>query len=282
VEKFFGLRIAFGPVQTTEISDLFNTMPDDAWREFQRAIYSASDGPLGLERMRQSTYDRLRSEGVSVDLARRFAQPYLSADSFSGDLKAVSSALLSRHLAGLAQWRTLRAADGEAIIGDKPYNEWMAWGALGYGTLPFDVVLTNELVASAEYQGNSIHSMLRGGVSIGTTFYSRTSSFHAYVMFSTFMFSNELPQAVAIRGEGDYSEMEAAMLAGTYLAHELGHLLLHLGHPYDNEACAMRPVVLLQFRSWSEKLDPGSCSVGSEPQMSVGAARFHYDKRFVR
>ena len=75
-------------------------------------------------------------------------------------------------------------------------------------------MLTNQLVASAEYYGMDVHSALRGGISVGTTSNSRNSSLRTYAFLSTFPFSNDYPPIIQLRGGTKYSENEAARLAG--------------------------------------------------------------------
>ena len=88
----------------------------------------------------------------------------------------------------LEQWRQIKAADGAPVLDASPYNEWVYWDTLGYGNLPYDLVITNQLIASAEYYGVDIHSAIRGGVTVGTTSYSRTGKYGSYVFMSMFPF----------------------------------------------------------------------------------------------
>jgi hypothetical protein len=281
-ERHFGVRVSFEQRDTVEIGELFRAMPPEAWAERRKSIIAPGDGTAAADALARSAHADLRAEAIPAAEARRFAADASGSQPDGQDLERLARALAARQLEGLARWRALPARDGRPVIGDEPYHEWAAWSALGYGPLPYDVVITNQLIASAELGGNSIHSMLRGGVSIGTTFFGRDARPRAYVVLSTFMFSDELPAVVAARGEGAYPAAEASTLAGAYLAHELGHQLLRLGHPYGNEACVMRPAVMFRFRQWHERLDPAKCPVGSAPPMTRGAISIGYDPRFVR
>jgi hypothetical protein len=280
-EEHLGVRVKLELTGIIPIHELFRGMPAPVWRELSHQIYDPGHDRSADDRLLQATYDALRAQSISPDLARKFLRAHLAPSQGSADLKALSSALVGMELRGMTRWRSLRAADGEPVISHEPYHQWMAWSALGYGMVPYDVVLTNQLVASLEYSGRSLHSMARGGVPIGTTFYSRGSTYGAYVFLSTFMFSSELQEVAELRADGRYSESEAATLAGAYLVHELGHLLLRLGHPYANEACVMHPVVMFQFRAWLANLDSARCQIGSEAEMRVGAVQLFYDKRLL-
>ena len=58
------------------------------------------------------------------------------------------------------------------------------------------------------------------------------------------------------------------------LVHELGHQLLGLGHPFENDACVMNPPQLLRFKEWLKKLNPDKCDVGSSVDMRLGRLTF--------
>ena len=45
------------------------------------------------------------------------------------------------------------------------------WDKLAHGALTYDIVITKQLMASAEYFGMDVHSALRGGITVGTTSY---------------------------------------------------------------------------------------------------------------
>ena len=159
------------------------------------------------------------------------------------------------------------------MLGADDYHQWALWSFLGYGALPYEIVLTNQLVASAEYSGTSIHSALRGGVSVGATFPSAGAEVGSYVFLSTLVFDDVL---AGVRREGRYGE-QAPRLAGAYLAHELGHQLLHLGHPFANPYCVMTPARVFQFRAWFDSIDAERCALGSLPAMQPGAIELYFD-----
>ena len=75
------------------------------------------------------------------------------------------------------------------------------------------------------------------------------------------------------RNGDTYTRDEALSYAGAMLAHEMGHQLLQLGHPWSNEACPMRPAEMLDFASWVKKFDAGKCHIGSSPEMKTGTMK---------
>ncbi|ADE11129.1 hypothetical protein [Sideroxydans lithotrophicus] len=182
----------------------------------------------------------------------------------------------------LQQWRAIKAADGASVLDASPYNEWVYWDTLGYGKLPYDLVITNQLIASAEYYGVDIHSAIRGGVTVGTTTYNRDSKYGSYVFMSTFPFLDNSGQTMLLRGGEQYSRADAAELAGAYLAHEIGHLLFQFGHPFGQKACVMNPASMLRFKEWFDQLNGADCPIGSRPEMTAGAIPPTFNAAWLR
>ena len=80
-----------------------------------------------------------------------------------------------------------------------------------------------------------------------------------------------------LRGDETYSEQQIVNYAAALLTHELGHILLHLGHPFGEDACIMSPTVMLNYRDWYDGLDANRCTVGSNDEMKPGAATIEYN-----
>ena len=181
--------------------------------------------------------------------------------------------LAKSHIDGLALLMKMKATDGKPVIDDSPYNEYLFWHALGERAQVHDVIITNQLVASAEYSGVDIHPALRGGLTNGNTSFSRDSTFGTFTWWSTFAFTSSDPAIVSMRRVETYDPLEAARLAGTGAAHELGHMLFHYEHPFGLSACVMSPTPMLRFREWVSKLDATTCKAAQHPAMKPGAAR---------
>ncbi len=77
-----------------------------------------------------------------------------------------------------------------------------------------------------------------------------------------------------------YSEQQIINYSAALLTHELGHLLLHLGHPFGDKHCIMSPTVMLNYRQWYDNLDAGQCAIGSSAAMTPGAAKIIYNRRW--
>ena len=76
-----------------------------------------------------------------------------------------------------------------------------------------------------------------------------------------------------MRGEESYASDDAMRFAALVLVHEIGHQLLHLGHPFGQLACVMNPAPLLRFREWASQLSAQNCPPASSGGMKPGAAK---------
>jgi len=165
------------------------------------------------------------------------------------------------------------ASDGLPVVGGTPYNEWKMWQVLGYSNLPYEVVITNQPILSIERDHCSIHALLRGGLSIGGTTYSKKSKFGTYALFSIFPFVAENKGFLELNRGKKFTASEIGEYAGAYLVHEYGHMLFHLGHPFARDECVMNPAPDLNVRAWWASRSRGKCPIGSSPQMIPGAAQ---------
>lgn len=282
VWKNFGVYVEFTEAPDMNIGQLFALIPADIMKERLSSIYDFKSGKGDRQLLAEGIHTTLTQRGTKLEDALAFAAPYLPADAHPKDLPSLSDLLAKVMLERMEDWRNLKAADGNAVLDASPYNEWVYWDTLGYGNLPYDLVITNQFIASAEYYGVDIHSALRGGVTVGTTAYSRSSKFGSYVFWSTFPFQDDSATTKLMRGGEEYSTADAAELSGAYLAHEIGHLLLQLGHPFGQKACAMNPVSMLRFREWFTQVNGTECPIGSRPEMKEGAIPPVFNASWVR
>ena len=130
--------------------------------------------------------------------------------------------------------------------------------------------------------GVDLHTAIRGGVTVGLTTYSRESKFGTYIVFSTFPFLDNSDITQLLRGGENYSDAEAAELAGAYLAHEIGHMLFQFGHPFGQDSCVMNPASMLRFSEWFHQLDSTACQIGSRAEMTPGAIPEYYNVNWLR
>lgn len=282
VKKNFGVNIEFSEIAETGIDHLFTLIPPAVRDAREPSIYDFKSGKGDRRKLAEGILKTLTERGTSLEGALAYAQPYLPSGTAPKDLTEFCEVLADVMLERLERWRKIKAADGGPVLDGSPYNEWIYWDTLGYGDLQYDLVITNQFIASAEYNGVDIHSALRGGVSVGTTTYSRTGQYGSYVVWSTFPFTDESDYTVQLRGGEKYSATEAAELSGAYLTHEIGHMLFHFGHPFGQEACVMNPVSMLRFREWAQHIDSAACQIGSRPEMTEGAVPEYFNIEWLR
>ncbi len=274
--EHFGMEIRFAPVEQVRIVDVFARLDTAIARRLDADMYDFKHGGGDRDRVKTAFIRGFEGNTASLGQMMEYARPYLVEPPRTPDAEGFAEALTETMLTRLAYWRGVPANDGQPIIDDSPFNEWVFWDSLGYATLPWDAVVTNQLVASAEYYGVDVHSALRGGMTVGTTSYSRDARYGTFAWVSTFPFTEGFEWLIRLRGGESYGEEGAARLAGAYFAHEIGHLLFHFGQPFGNEACVMNPARLLRFRAWRDAIDPAGCPVGGEQAMVRGAAAITY------
>lgn len=255
----FGVEVEFTEPQGQSIGGLFDrTAPADR-RRWDSLSYDFKTGTGDRARLVRGYAAALRSDESGLDDLIAYAQPYLLAPmperSYEGLAEAVTATLLAR-LNGL---KTQKLPDGSALIDGSPHNEVLYWAFIGRLSFPYDVVITNQLIASAEYIGSSIHTAIRGGITNGITTENPSSPRGTTAIVSVYPLIGEDVLTRSLRGEESYSETEAARLAGLLLVHEIGHQLFDLGHPYGKTACVMNPPELLRFREWAARLSPEDC-----------------------
>ena len=171
----------------------------------------------------------------------------------------------------------MAAEDGDPLINALPHNEWVYWDAWDMASCPTTSSSPIQIIASVEYNSQSIHSAHRGGLTMGTATHSKGSRFGTYVFLSTFPFIGTNDFLSELRSGDAYHGEELARLAGAGLAYEIGHQLFPFGHPSGNPACVMYPVPLLRFRELYEGLNATKCRVGREPAMTPGAVEIYHD-----
>jgi hypothetical protein len=280
--EHFGVHLKFSEITETSVDALLALIPPQVRLARMDEIYDFKSGTGDRKRLADGILTTLQERKTTLADALAYARPYLPDTANPQTLREFSTVLADVMLARLDDWRTIKALDGKPVLDDTPRNEWIFWDTLGYGALPYDVVITNQLVASAEFTAVEVHTAIRGGLTTGTTTFSRTAPYGSFVFWSTFPFTDTSAQSHALRGNEDYSATQAAELSGAYLAHEIGHLLFKFGHPFGAQACVMNPASMLDYRAWHEGLDAQRCRIGSLPEMRVGAIPEVYNADWLR
>lgn len=275
-QEHFGVGIRFSAITEIPIARAFEGIPKASRDVALPQIYDFKTGTGDLPRLKKAFTQVFASETGPLADRIAYAQPYTPNLRSDATVAEFGAAMADLQVQRLAQWRDMRALDSGKAVDEKPYNEFTMWLALGDGDLPFELVLTNQIIASAEYDSVSVHSAIRGGYTNGVTTYSKASRYGTTSVWSTFAFTGNDDFIVGLRGGERYEPLEAARLAGVAATHEIGHQLFHLSHPFNRLACVMNPVPMLAYRAWSNKLAAPDCRLGSDPQMTPGAYHFRY------
>jgi hypothetical protein len=274
VAEHFGIRVTLeGPIRQS-VSSLLDGIPDHIVAAREPVIYDFKSGTGDRVRLIDGYVTTLKEWKTPLADLIAYAKPWLVQPVSDVSYKGLAGALVTTHLTRLGGWRKMLASDGRPMLDKSNANEWVIWDLLGYSNMPFDVVVTNQPVISAEYEDSGLNSALRGGVSAGGTSFSKSGRYKTYSFISTYPF---ISAAKFPGGTSDITSRQQAIdLAGKYMAHEIGHMLMLLAHPFGNPACVMRPEPLFRFAAWAKNLDAGKCRVGSSPAMTPGAAQIQF------
>jgi len=280
VKQHFDIDVEFYGGETLVIDEVFSRLEPKvkAIRRSEIVDLEHIDTEV-REKMQQSLYKTLSNYSGNRQNVIDFAQPHLlHPDVEQIDFTGLSYALVDTLIARLGYWKNQTAADGKPVLSDDEYNEWVWWDSLGYSDLSYDVLITNQLVASAEYYAMDVHSSIRGGITAGTTTFNRNTALGSYVYIMVYPLLNDTDLLTRLRSDKSYTEEQVINYAAALLTHELGHLLFHFGHPFGNKSCIMSPTMMLNYREWYDNLDARKCVVGSSIDMTPGSAKIDYNR----
>lgn len=270
VREHFGREVIFStPVRLT-VQDMFRRFTAEQSQILNGRIYDFKTGRGDGGRLRKAYEQEIGRYKDNLDDQTEYIRPHLLAPLTGRSYEALSDALVQTHLARLQQFQAQRLPDGGLLIDDHPYNEYMYWGSQDYIRLPYEIMITNQLIASVEYSDPEVHSAIRGGVSNGITAPNRIARFGSTSVVSTYPFIGDDAATKQLRGNESYTGEDAARYAGYMLVHELGHQLFHLGHPYVRKACVMNPAELLRFREWVSQFSAKDCLIAASGPMKPG------------
>src|SRR5262249_26043443 len=128
----------------------------------------------------------LRGDEGSLDDLIAYAQPHLLAPVAERTYQGLAEAVTTTLVARLDQLKSQKLPDGGALIDASPDNEVLYWAFIGKLSFPYDVVITNQLIASAEYVGSSVHTAIRGGITNGITTRNAEAPYGATAIVSTY------------------------------------------------------------------------------------------------
>ena len=274
VREHFGVALRFAPVKEVPIAELFATIPAQRSAQALKESYDFKSGRGDRAALDRAFAQGFRDSRESLPEMIAFAQPHTGP--IAANHEDLGRKVAALQLARVQQWAQRQALDGKPAIDAQPFNEFPMWLALGFGDLPYELVLTNQLIAGVEYTFPAVHTAIRGGYSNGITSYGRLSRLGTFSVWSTYAFTADDDDIVKLRGGERYTPQEAARLAGLSGAHEIGHQLFHFTHPFGQPACLMSPVPMFGYRAWAAKLSAKDCPIGSSPAMTPGQYKFEY------
>jgi len=282
VKQHFNIAVEFSDVKTISIKDVFSRLDPQVLKERRAEIVDINFiDDKAREKMQRALFATLSNYAADKQGVIDYAQPYLIHPEIKQkDFIGLSYALVDTLIARLEYWKNQKASDGKPVLGSDTYHEWVWWDSLGYSDLDYDILITNQLVASAEYYALDVHSSLRGGITAGTTTYNINTAFKSYAYIMLYPMLNNSGLLTTLRQDESYTDEQIINYSAALLTHELGHLLLHLGHPFGNKHCVMSPTLMLNYREWYDNLDAGECAVGSSKEMMPGAAQINYNRRW--
>jgi hypothetical protein len=275
--EHFGVEVRFAKPVEMPIAQAFAGIPPKFMALAKRDQYNFQSIFAWKPGLAKAFGRGLAQPGEPIEDMALFAQKKgikLDAKNFEAFGDDVAKLQLDR----IAQWTRIKALDGKSVIDDQPFHQFTAWNMLGYGKLPFELIITNQIIASVEYVQPAIHTAMRGGYTNGITSFNRSARWGTHSVWSTFAFTQNDSDWIARREGEAYSPEEAARLAGLSATHELGHQLLHVIHPFGQKGCIMDPVPMFAYRAWADKLSPKDCPVGSSKAMTPGSYLFRYIK----
>jgi hypothetical protein len=270
VKENFGVDVQFLEPEEQSLKSLFDRVTSKDRSRWYDMIYDFKSGKGDRTRLTKGYAAAFRGEDNSLEEMITYAQPYLlfplRERTYQGLAEAVTATLVTR----LEQIKSQKLPDGTDLIDGSPNNEVIFWAFIGRLSFPYDVVITNQLIASAEYVGSSVHTAIRGGITNGITTSNPSSRYETTAIVSTYPLIGEDHVTRTLRGDETYSEAESARFAGLLLVHEIGHQLFHFNHPYGRRSCVMNPPEMLHFRGWAESLSPKDCPLGESAATKPG------------
>jgi len=259
VKENFGVDVQFLEPEEQSLRVLFDRVTPRQRSDWNDLSYDFKSGKGDRTRLLRGYAAALRSDESSLDELIAYAQPHLLAAVTERTYQGLAEAVTATLVARLEQLKSQKLPDGSALIDGSPDNEVLYWAFIGKLSFPYDVVITNQLIASAEYIGSSVHTAIRGGITNGITTGNPSSPRGTTAIVSLYPLIGEDGVTRDLRGGESYSEAEGARFAAFLLVHEIGHQLFDFGHPYGRRACVMNPPELLRFREWAGQLSAKDC-----------------------
>ena len=271
----FGLTVQFERGDDYSVDELLMGTPSPAIEFGAHYVFNMVDADRAPQILVKWIADSLIDPKTDIFHAQRYFENAIPGAT-TMEIEKLAQAIAENWVQGLRRWHALTAAaDGEPAINDL-HHQLALWDFLGYGELPFEIVITNQLVASAQLYQIDPRAAIFGGMVMGHTGFSRASPFGAKSMVSTFPMINDLGGLAIFAPDPDFDRSNATRYAAMILAREIGYMLLHVGITWTNPSCVMYPVPPGGMGEHMRTLNPTLCPMSSEPAMNPGAVSIWY------
>ena len=280
VAEHFSVEVKFEQKKKINVQSLFEYLPFAAKNNQSKKIISITDEQDAFKyfnKIRDSIALQIKHGASSEQSVIDYAMPYLVEKNAINSLDELTAELARTIIQRYQFWLGQLANDGKPVLDGSPYNQWIYWDSLGYGALPYEIVITNQLVASIEENGMPVHTCLRGGITGGNMTFNKDSELEGFVFVSAFQIINDNKLMSFLRDDKTYTEEQSLNYIAATLTHELGHLIFHYAHPFNAQSCIMNPTPLLQYRQWFDQLDVEACNRLNSPMQQPGAAPLTYN-----
>ncbi|MBO6837168.1 MAG: hypothetical protein JJ881_13445 [Alphaproteobacteria bacterium] len=282
-QEHFGLDVAFTDPVPLSLEDVFDRLDNNLSDAHKDHIAGLDPDRIDWNRMTEAILPTLptHDEGLSAAFetvkahtgARYSEMTSVALETRRRQLALILADLLKEKLAAYRSGDSAKAIQESERPGRPGYNEWIYWDALPSLSLPYDIYLTNQPVISAEYSHYPIHAVISGGVTAGTTSGATQGQFGTAAWVTNFFDMASDPVYAAIRGGPETARTQAIRMTALTLTHEIGHVLFHFGHPWENPSCIMTPSRFESAEGAFRRIDANACQIGSSPDMTPGAAR---------
>jgi hypothetical protein len=282
VKDHFDLDVQFERGTDYAISDLFNLLPRSLLENAYGEMYRVQGPPNRIKAITKMIAGAFNSGSMQNAEIVRAVEPLMPGATKEMGTAELAVAFAEKWLAGLRRWHDLTAEDGESVIDETGFHQNVLWEHLGYTELPADLVITNQVVASAEFFGFDPFVALRGGMRTSFFGFSRSGRFGTYAMVSTFSMVNDLGDLADLGPDPEFDRRNSARYTALVLAQEIGALLARYSPTWTNPNCIMYPALPGQWRAHLDSLDPEKCPIGCEIGMTRGSFPAWYSRQLLR
>ena len=266
-----GAKVNFNYVGSESVVGLLQRIPEKRIRHVVEYSYDMRDSS-NLATLASTLRDSLNR--LPPELLKSQVEFWKQVEPDSGEIggaEALSRAMAETLVSRGARWFSEQALDGESVLNRVAVNEWLVWYSLGHSNIPFELVLTNQPIISAEYYLTPVPQALRGGLTLGTVAPSASSRYGIFMFVSNFALLNDFPYLLELRAGEVYDHQERIRLTAALIVHEIGHFVFRYGHPYSQPECIMHPISMLYLRRWYSQLTGSGCRQTLDDQLRLDA-----------